>query len=346
MAVFTDFTFESSTGHNIIYARKCVPEGEVRGVVQIAHGIAEHIGRYEAFMSFLAENGFVAVANDHLGHGRSARDATEKGLFAKENGWTYAVDDMAMLRQGMPLRSIVGGLNGGDGTWVPGGGGFDTDYIPGFSYSRLWWLPWLCGTPDVAHIGPNDDVTFTATFVDYRRSDDVAFHWTASDGLLFATPNAQSTAVAVDAMPSWASSSISVTAAFDGHQLTSYIDLSYGTNNSPQVYCSVDVPSVLLVRSQWMDGSESATASVKFQSDAVTNGVLHIWLERGAEFVETSPSLPLSVAIADTDLYESSFIIDGITQSLAPGDVQLRCAFEETSGITNRGAVACLTSSL
>ena len=101
MAVFTDFTFESSTGHNIIYARKCVPEGEVRGVVQVAHGIAEHIGRYEAFMSFLAENGFVAVANDHLGHGRSARDAAEKGLFAKENGWTYAVDDMAKLHDMM-----------------------------------------------------------------------------------------------------------------------------------------------------------------------------------------------------------------------------------------------------
>ena len=67
MAVFTDFTFESSTGVNTIHARKCVPEGSVRGVVQIAHGIAEHVGRYEDFMAFLAENGFVAVANDHLG---------------------------------------------------------------------------------------------------------------------------------------------------------------------------------------------------------------------------------------------------------------------------------------
>ena len=69
MAEFTDFTFESSTGENTIHARKCVPESSVRGVVQIAHGIAEHVGRYEDFMAFLAENGFVAVANDHLGHG-------------------------------------------------------------------------------------------------------------------------------------------------------------------------------------------------------------------------------------------------------------------------------------
>ena len=97
MAVFTDFTFASSTGVNEIHVRKCIPEGNVRGVVQIAHGIAEHVGRYEDFMAFLADNGFVAVANDHLGHGQTARNVAEKGLFALKNGWTYAVDDMARL---------------------------------------------------------------------------------------------------------------------------------------------------------------------------------------------------------------------------------------------------------
>ena len=97
MAVFTDFTFESSAGVNTIHARKCVPEGSVRGVVQIAHGIAEHVGRYEDFMAFLAENGFVAVANDHLGHGLSSRNNAEKGLFARTNGWKFAVNDMARL---------------------------------------------------------------------------------------------------------------------------------------------------------------------------------------------------------------------------------------------------------
>ena len=66
MPTFTDFTFPSTTGKNTIHARKCVPDGEVRGVVQIAHGIAEYIDRYDPFLSFLAENGFVAVGNDHL----------------------------------------------------------------------------------------------------------------------------------------------------------------------------------------------------------------------------------------------------------------------------------------
>lgn len=97
MAEFTDFTFASSTGENTIHARKCMPEGQVRGIVQIAHGIAEHIGRYEDFMAFLAANGFAAVANDHLGHGETSKNNVEKGLFALKNGWTYAVDDMARL---------------------------------------------------------------------------------------------------------------------------------------------------------------------------------------------------------------------------------------------------------
>ena len=97
MPEFTDFTFPSSTGKNTIHVRKCMPEGEPRGIVQIAHGISEHIGRYEGFMKFLAEKGFIAVGNDHLGHGKSVTDPADKGFFSEENGWTYAVDDMDKL---------------------------------------------------------------------------------------------------------------------------------------------------------------------------------------------------------------------------------------------------------
>ncbi len=97
MPTFTDFTFPSSTGKNTIHARKCVPDGEVRGVVQIAHGIAEYIDRYDPFMRFLAENGFVAVGNDHLGHGKSITKPEEQGIFAEQDGWSYVVADMDKL---------------------------------------------------------------------------------------------------------------------------------------------------------------------------------------------------------------------------------------------------------
>ena len=98
MPSFKDFTFESSTGKNTIRARMCVPDSAPKAVIQIAHGIAEHIERYDDFMEFLATNGFVAVGNDHLGHGKSITKPSEQGIFAEANGWSYVVRDMDRLR--------------------------------------------------------------------------------------------------------------------------------------------------------------------------------------------------------------------------------------------------------
>lgn len=99
MPTTNDFTFASTTGRNQLYAHMVVPDGEVRGVVQIAHGIAEYIDRYDPFMQFLAQNGFVAVGNDHLGHGKSIHAPEEKGIFAEKDGWKYVLDDMDRLHQ-------------------------------------------------------------------------------------------------------------------------------------------------------------------------------------------------------------------------------------------------------
>ena len=98
MPKFEDFTFESSTGRNLIHARKCTPDSEPRAVIQIEHGIAEHINRYDDFMRFLAEHGFVAVGDDHLGHGQSITKPEEQGIFAEEDGWGYVLKDVDKLR--------------------------------------------------------------------------------------------------------------------------------------------------------------------------------------------------------------------------------------------------------
>ena len=98
MPKFEDFYFDSSTGKNRIHACRCIPDDKPRAVVQIAHGIAEHVERYHDFMTFLADHGYVAVANDHLGHGKSIAAPSEKGFFAESNGWQYVVDDMDLLR--------------------------------------------------------------------------------------------------------------------------------------------------------------------------------------------------------------------------------------------------------
>ncbi len=101
MPTFKDFYFNSSTGKNKIHARMCVPDAEPRAIVQIIHGIAEYIDRYDEFMNFLAENGIIAVGTDHLGHGKSIENEEQTGFFAYENGWDYVVRDEEVLRLAM-----------------------------------------------------------------------------------------------------------------------------------------------------------------------------------------------------------------------------------------------------
>ena len=73
------------------------PEGEMRYIVQIVHGIAEHVERYDHFAAFLAANGILVVAADHMGHGKSIRGGGVRGYF--EGGWFAAVDDAHQLMQ-------------------------------------------------------------------------------------------------------------------------------------------------------------------------------------------------------------------------------------------------------
>lgn len=60
------------------------PEGEVLGLVQLAHGMCEHKERYLPFMEYLAERGCLCVINDHRGHGASVRSGEDLGYFYKD----------------------------------------------------------------------------------------------------------------------------------------------------------------------------------------------------------------------------------------------------------------------
>ena len=59
-----EFNFKSCTGKDI-YAKKWYDEtkSEYKGVIQLVHGMEEHIGRYDEFALFLASNGFIVVSN-------------------------------------------------------------------------------------------------------------------------------------------------------------------------------------------------------------------------------------------------------------------------------------------
>jgi len=70
-----------------------------KGVIQIAHGMAEHAQRYGRFAKVLNEAGYAVYAHDHRGHGQSIHQDSDIGFFAKQNGWRLVIDDTHILNQ-------------------------------------------------------------------------------------------------------------------------------------------------------------------------------------------------------------------------------------------------------
>lgn len=75
-----------------------------KAILQIAHGMTEHIARYNEFASFFVQRGFVVCANDHLGHGATAPSPDALGYIPKRNGADYLVEDVHLLRKLVQAR--------------------------------------------------------------------------------------------------------------------------------------------------------------------------------------------------------------------------------------------------
>ncbi len=82
----------SSDGIHTLYGKVFVPDGQVQGIVQIVHGMVEHIDRYEPLMTALANAGYVAFGHNHIGHKHSSPD-DELGFFGYSDGFRYLVND-------------------------------------------------------------------------------------------------------------------------------------------------------------------------------------------------------------------------------------------------------------
>lgn len=85
-----------------------LPESELKGIVQIVHGMEEHIDRYGEFARFLARNGFVVGAHDHVGHGKSVADVRDLGHVTLDHGPDVLVTDVDRVRKA--LFESFGGL--------------------------------------------------------------------------------------------------------------------------------------------------------------------------------------------------------------------------------------------
>lgn len=104
MTNMTEFTFLSTDGKTQLHGMRWEPEGgSVRAVLQICHGVAEHIARYDAFARYLNSLGIAVVGHDHLGHGLSLPEGGTPVYFGESNTWNTVVDDIYVLHQRIRL---------------------------------------------------------------------------------------------------------------------------------------------------------------------------------------------------------------------------------------------------
>ena len=89
-----EFTFPSADGLTRIHAVEWVPEGPVRAVLVVAHGVSEYILRYQGLAEYLTGRGFAVAGHDHLGHGTSVAEGAPRLYFGKKGSWDWVVADL------------------------------------------------------------------------------------------------------------------------------------------------------------------------------------------------------------------------------------------------------------
>ncbi len=93
-----DFYYLSRDGKTQIHAIKWIPKGEIRGILQICHGMVEYIERYDEFASYMCEQGYCVIGHDHLGHGKSINTEADYGYFPEQDGNRFVIGDVQQLR--------------------------------------------------------------------------------------------------------------------------------------------------------------------------------------------------------------------------------------------------------
>lgn len=94
-----EFYFTSSDKKNKIHGIEWRPDCKVIAVVQIIHGMVEHIDRYDTFAKYLNLHGICVIGHDHLGHGQTAKSSDDFGYIADHHGNRHMIQDIHRLRK-------------------------------------------------------------------------------------------------------------------------------------------------------------------------------------------------------------------------------------------------------
>lgn len=87
-----------STVRALVWAPASSGSAAPRGVVQLVHGMSEHVERYAPFAEALCAAGYLVCANDHVGHGRTAAAACDLGHIPLADGVDILLADVHALR--------------------------------------------------------------------------------------------------------------------------------------------------------------------------------------------------------------------------------------------------------
>ena len=107
-----EFTLQSKYDNLALSCAEYTADGDTqtnaKGVVQIVHGMCEYKERYEDFIDYLTQNGYIVFAHDHRGHGGSVTANENLGYFGDKKGEAI-VDDAALVTD--EIRRLYPGLS-------------------------------------------------------------------------------------------------------------------------------------------------------------------------------------------------------------------------------------------
>lgn len=91
--------FLSNDGKAMIHYTMWYPENNIKGIVQLTHGMTEYMRNYDEFAEFLCQNDILVIGHDQLGHGHSAENSEELGYFRNKNSVDILINDMHTLME-------------------------------------------------------------------------------------------------------------------------------------------------------------------------------------------------------------------------------------------------------
>lgn len=95
--MFKEIRYPSNDNITEIHACMWIPVGKINAILQIEHGMIEHIKRYESIAEILNNAGILVCGSDHLGHGESVIDREHYGYFASVRGDNILIEDAVRL---------------------------------------------------------------------------------------------------------------------------------------------------------------------------------------------------------------------------------------------------------